>query len=169
MLEPHESGVQLLAAPTSHHDINAISIRGVRKALGMARSQFKYVVVDLDSPYQAEQSPALVQADTILLVVLLDFSSVRHAQQMLDFFDEIELDRDRIHLTVSRYGRPKELRILDIEKTLEMPVRYVIPDDSRHVNSANNRGNPVVLDCPRAIVSKKLIEISQLVNGKPKG
>ncbi|PHS11679.1 MAG: hypothetical protein COA78_09195 [Blastopirellula sp.] len=166
-LEPHESGVQLLSSPNSYHEISSISKRGVRKALGMARSKFKYVVADLDSPYQAEQSPALLQADTILLVLMLDFSSVRHAQQILEYFDELELDRDQIHLTINRYGRPKELRIKDVEKTLGLKVRHIIPDASRQVNRANNIGKPVVLDNPRSAVSKKLIEISHLVNGKP--
>jgi pilus assembly protein CpaE len=167
-LELHESGVQLLAAPNSYSDLGAVTPRGVRKALGMSRSLFDYVVVDLDGPYREEQLPALLQADTILLVIQLDFSSVRHAQRILAYYDELELDRDRIHLTVSRFGRPKELRIADVEKTLGMSVRYVIPDDSRHVNRANNRGRPVVLDCPRSMVSKRILDISFHVNGKPR-
>jgi pilus assembly protein CpaE len=166
-LSAHSSGVRLLAAPGSYHERGLVTPRAVRKAIGMARSRFRYVVVDLDSPYQPEQSQAVLQSDVLLVVIRMDFPSVRQAQQLLMLLDELEVDRQQIHLVAGRYGRAKELKVKDVEATLGLQIRYFVPDDSRSVNRANNRGIPVVLDSPRATISRKLMDISQSVNGYP--
>jgi pilus assembly protein CpaE len=132
----------------------------------MARSQFDYVLVDLDAPYPATQSQALLQSDIVLLVMRLDFASVRQTQQLLAYLEEIELDRTRIQLVVSRYGRPRELKAGDVEKTLGIKAHCFVPDDAGNVIRANNRGIPVVLDSPRAAVSRTLLNLSHAVNGK---
>jgi pilus assembly protein CpaE len=165
-LTKHVTGVHLLAAPNSYHESSAITSRGVRKALGMARSRFDYVVADVDATFQPEQAPALVQADIVLLVMRLDYASVRQSQQLLDYFDELELERQRIHITVSRYGRPKELRWGQVKQVLEAEARYFVPDDTARINRAANRGNLVILDSPRSTVSRRFMEISHCVNGK---
>ena len=165
-LMKHESGVHLLAAPKSYRDLSAVTARGVRKALRLARSHFPYVVVDQDCPYRPEQLRALHPADVILVVIRLDIATVRQAQELIAFFDEIQIDRDRLRLIVSRYRRPRELRIADVEKALGLRASQLIPDDVRTVNRANNRGVPVVLDNPRARISRSILEISHSVNGR---
>ena len=165
-LHRHSSGASLLAAPASTRDVAAVNARGIRKALGMARARFPYVVVDLDSPFRRDQAQVLYHADTILVVIRLDFTSVRHAQRLLDHFDELQIEKWRIRLVVSRYRRPRELRLADVEKTFGMEIVHCVPDDPRRVNRSNNQGIPVVLEFPRAPVSRSLQEISKSVNGR---
>lgn len=165
-LTKHPTGVHLLAAPNSYHESSTITMRGIRRALGMARSQFDYVVADVDATFQPEQAQALIQADIVLLVMRLDYASVRQSQQLFDYFNELGLERQRIQLTVSRYGRPKELRWGQVKQVLETEARHFVPDDTARVNRAANRGNLVILDSPRSTVSRRLLEISRCVNGK---
>ncbi len=165
-LTKHATGVHLLAAPQSYRDLRDITARGVRKAIGLARSHFSYVIVDHDSPYRAEQLQVLQQADTILLVIRLDIAAVRRAQDLIAFLKETRIEPSRLRLIVSRYRRPGELRIADVEKALELRASQVIPEDARIVNRANNRGVPVILDQPRAGVSRSILELSHSVNGR---
>lgn len=159
-LETHQSGVQLLASPNSYRDVRMVTSRGIRKAFGMARSKFDFVVVDLECSFDLARSIPLLQADTVLLVVRLDIASVRRAQQLLEFFADLELNLDCVSLIIGREG-PGGLRIANVERTLGMRASFVVPDDSRHATRAINRGRPVILDSPRTAIARRIAEISR--------
>ena len=55
----------------------------------MARVRFPYVVADLDNAFGAEQVEALWQSDVILLVLRLDYTSVRNTRRVLDNLAEL--------------------------------------------------------------------------------
>src|SRR5438093_5468631 len=80
----HSSGVHLLVPPRQITDIKYITPEGVRRALTLARAAFPYVVVDLDHSFREEQVQVLQQADLILLVLRLDFTSLRNARRTLE-------------------------------------------------------------------------------------
>jgi pilus assembly protein CpaE len=165
-LTRHASGVCLLAAPKSFRELRYVTPRGVRKALNMARRTFPYVVVDLDASFRPETSQALFQSDIVLLVIRLDFTSVRQGQKLLEHLRELQIDEQRVRLVVNRHRRPRELRVSDVQKALGLQVFKFIPDDARRVNRANNRGVPVVVDSPTAAVARSMLDVAKCVNGR---
>jgi pilus assembly protein CpaE len=165
-LTRHPCGVHLLASPLQFTDIQFVSAEGVRKALGMAKLMFPYIVVDLDHSFHAEQVEALRQAHQVLIVLRLDFASLRNARRTLDYLDKLNISRDRIQVVVNRYGQPKEVPFGKAEEALGLKIAHYIPDDPRTVNRANNDGVPVVLESPSAKVSKSLMKLAASVNGK---
>src|SRR5262249_29864999 len=88
-LVQHASGVHLLAPPRSIADTRCVTPEGIRQALAFGRNLFPYVVVDLDHSYREEQSQTLRQADLVLLVMRLDFTSLRNTQRTLDYLGHI--------------------------------------------------------------------------------
>src|SRR5579875_1339452 len=75
-LTPHPSGIYLLAPPLVYEDIRLLTVQGVNKTLQLARDIFRFTVVDLEDYYHEEQVVVLRQADFILLVFRLDFTSL---------------------------------------------------------------------------------------------
>ena len=165
-LTKHQSGISLLAAPVSYRDANKVSVRGIRKALHMMRSRYPIVVVDLDPSYQDRQAQVLIQSDLILLILRLDFTSLRRVRRMLDYIEELKIDAKRIRLMVNRHRRSSEMNIADVKKALGIEVLGVVPDDVGRVAHANNLGVPVVIQKPRAPVSRALANIAVSLNGK---
>jgi pilus assembly protein CpaE len=165
-LTRHSSGVHLLASPLQFSDVQFVSAEGVRKALGMAKIMFPYVVIDLDHTFHSEQVEALRLAHQILIVLRLDFSSLRNARRTLDYLENLNISRERIQLVVNRYGQPKEVPFGKAEEALGLKIAHYIPDDPRTVNRANNDGVPVVIDSPSSKVSKSLVKVAASVNGK---
>jgi pilus assembly protein CpaE len=165
-LAHHPSGVHLLASPLQFSDIPFVSAEGVRKALGMAKLMFPYVVVDLDHSFHAEQVEALKQANLILIVLRLDFASLRNARRTLDYLEKLNIPRDRIRIVVNRYGQPKEVPFAKAEEALGLKISHYIPDDPKSVNRANNDGVPVVIESPSSRVSKSVMKLAASVNGK---
>jgi pilus assembly protein CpaE len=166
LLTRHSSGVHLLAAPQKFADVSHVLPKGVHQGLTMALAMFPYVVADLDHSFREEQTEALRQADIILLVFRLDFTSLRNARKTYEHLVDIGIDRQRVRLVVNRYGQPKELPASSAEQALGVKVFHYIPDDPKTINRANNKGIPVVLESPKARVSRSITQIAMSVNGQ---
>jgi pilus assembly protein CpaE len=164
----HDSGIHLLAPPRTLADLAQITPEGIQQALIQGVSTFRYTVVDLDHSFVEEQSVVLRQADVILLVVRLDFTSLRNCRRTLEHLEELGVERDRVQLVVNRYGQPKEIPASKAEEALGLKVAHYIPDDPKSVNRANNNGVPLVVEAPTARVSKSLAKLAASVNGQHK-
>ncbi len=166
-LTRHATGVYLLGAPRHYDDIAQVTAEGVHQALALAKSSFPYVVVNLDHSFRPEQVEVLREANVVLLVLRLDFASLRNVRRALDHVERLGVASDRIRLVVNRYGQPKEIPVSKAEEALGQKVFHCVPDDPRSVNRANNNGVPVVLESPRAAVSRSVTKLATEVNGRP--
>jgi pilus assembly protein CpaE len=165
-LARHESGVHLLAPPRHYEDIAGITPEGVRQALVLAKASFPYVLVDLDHSFRPEQSEVIRQADVLLLVLRLDFASLRNARRALSYVEGLGVAPDRIRLVVNRYGQPKEISFSKAEEALGIKIFHYVPDDPKSINRANNNGVPVVLESPRSPVARSVVKLAEGVNGR---
>ncbi len=167
-LTRHDSGVQLLAAPARLADVARVTPAAIKLVLSLAVRHFPFVVVDLDHSYRAEQQAALLQADVILLILRLDFVSLRNTRRTLDFFQESGISHDRVRIVVNRCGQPGEITAAQAEESLGIKILHSIPDDPKSVNRAVNNGTPVVLQSPSAKISRALVELAtSLAEPKP--
>ncbi len=167
-LTRHSSGVHLLAPPDRLADVIHVRPEGVRQVLALARAMFPYVVVDLDHSFRDDQTKVLHQADVILVVLRLDFASLRNTRRTLDHLEQMGIPRDRLRLVVNRHGQPKEVPAAKAEEALGVKISHFVPDDPKTVNRANNNGVPMVLESPSAKVSKSLAKLATSVNGRHK-
>lgn len=162
----HSSGVQLLAPPRTLAEVRQVTPEGIRQAINMARMSFAAVVVDLDDCFHEEQVQALQLADTVILVLRLDFTSLRNAQRVLEHLEQIGLKREDVQVVVNRFGQPKELPSGIAEAALKTKIAHYIPDEPKTINRCNNNGVPAVLDSPRATVSKAIAQLAARFNGQ---
>jgi pilus assembly protein CpaE len=162
----HAGGTHLLAPPRAFADIVHVTAAGVRQALSLGRGLFPYVVVDLDHTFGEEQAEVLRQTDIVLLVLRLDFTSLRHAQRTLDYLAKLGVTDDRVRVVVNRHGQPKEVPAAKAEQALGRKIFHLVPEDAKTVNRANNNGVPVVLDAPSANVSRSVAKLAASVNGR---
>jgi pilus assembly protein CpaE len=169
LLVRHDSGVHLLAPPRHLADVVRVTPEGVRRALEMATALFPYVVVDLDHSFSEEQLQVLPKANVILVVLRLDFVSLRNVRRTLEHLENLGIPRDRIQLVANRYGQPKEVPYAKVEEALGARIAHFIPDDPWTINRANNNGVPVVLEAPSAKVSKSVTKLANSVNGQHRG
>jgi pilus assembly protein CpaE len=165
----HSSGVHLLAPPRSFGDVRMVTVEGVRQAMALARTMFPYVIVDVEHSFGDEQLQVLRQADVILLVLRLDFTSLRHTQRTLEYLQDRGIDRSRIQVVVNRYGQPQQVPAAKAEEALGVKILHYIPDEPKTVNRANNNGVPVVLESQSAKVSRSLVQLAASINGTSTG
>lgn len=167
-LAQHASGVHLLASPQVFADIGHVTPDGVQQALSLARVLFPYIVIDLDHTFRSEQTKVLRMADVVLVVLRLEFTSLRNARRALDHLEQMGIPRDHIKLVVNRYGQAKEVPASKAEEALGMKIAHYVPEDAKSIIRANNNGVPVVLEAPSTKVSKSVSILARSVNGRPK-
>jgi pilus assembly protein CpaE len=165
----HSSGVHLLAPPRTFGDVRLVTVEGVRQAMALARTLFPYIIVDVDHSFGDEQFQVLRQADAILLVLRLDFTSLRHTQRTLEYLQDHGIDLKRVQVVVNRSGQPQEVPPAKAEVALGLKILHYIPDEPKVVNRANNNGVPVVLESQSAKVSRSLALLAASINGKSAG
>lgn len=161
----HESGLDLLPAPRVLADRTRVSPEGVSQALRFAKSLYPYIVVDLDNSFGAEQLQVLLEADVVLVVVRLEFTSLRNTNRVLEYLRSAGIDDRKIRLVINRHRQPKELSVAEAEEALGQKLSCFVPDDPRAVNQSNNSGVPVVTGWPRSKVAKSLTSLAESVNG----
>ncbi len=159
-LVAHASGVHLLAPPQMYEDIRLVTAQGVQKSLSMARESAPFTLVDLEDCYHEEQVVVLRQADLVLLVFRLDFTSLRSTRRILDYLEQVGVGEGRVRLVINRYGQAKELPLSEAEDALGRKIPYIIPDDPKTINAANNAGVPAVLRTPSAKVSQSIVQMA---------
>lgn len=161
----HASGVWLLAAPSRMADLSRVTCKGVRRALTLARVRFAHVVVDMGNLLTGEQIEALWQADRILLVLRLDYTSVRNARRMIDAMTELGIGRDRLRLVVNALGQRRQLELQQAEAAVGMKVYHQVPYDAASVHAAINSGVPLVLHRRFRRITRSIKALAHNVNG----
>jgi pilus assembly protein CpaE len=164
----HASGVQLLSSPKHLADVNIVTLEGIRQTIWLAQTSFPFVVVDMDHGFDDEQLHVLRHADLILLVLRLDFTSLKNATKFLEHLDGLGVRMDRVRLVVNRSGQPSEVPLAKVEAALKSKVFHLLPDDPKVVNRANNNGVPVILDSPSSKFSKSLVKLTQAILATPR-
>ena len=156
-LVKHDSGVSLLAPPFHLADVGRIKPEGVTQALLLARASFPFVVVDVDNTYREEQLVVLRQADVILVVFRLEFTSLRNVRRALEYLESLEIGGEKIQLVVNRHGQPQEVPSAKAQEALGRKIAYFLPEDAKVVNRANNHGVPVAIEAPSARISREIV------------
>jgi pilus assembly protein CpaE len=147
-----------------YEDIRLVTASGVQKSLALAREAFPFTVADLEDCYHEEQVVVLRQADHVLLIFRLDFTSLRSTRRILDYLGQAGI-ADRVRLVINRYGQAKELPLSEAEEALGRKIAHVVPDDPKTINSANNAGEPAVFRTPSAKVAQSIVQLAaSLVN-----
>ncbi len=162
-LVKHDSGVSLLAAPQHLADVARVRPEGVAQAVLLARATFPHVIADLDHSFREEQLVVLRQADAVLLVFRLDFTSLRNVRRTLEYLDLLEIAPDKVLLVVNRHGQAQEVASGKAEEALGRKISHYIPEDSKSINRANNHGVPVVIEAPTAKVSRSIAQLAAMI------
>jgi pilus assembly protein CpaE len=163
VLVQHSSGVHLLGSPQVFEGMRVVTAQGVGQALTLARKLFPFVVVDLEDCFHEEQVLTVREAAMILLVIRLEFTSLRNTRRILEHLAELKVPQNRVRIVANRYGQANLLPLAEAEAALGLKVAHYLPDDPKTINGANNAGIPAVLKAPSAKVSQSIVQLARLV------
>jgi len=143
ILKGHESGVQILAAPTLMEDAESIRGLHVGRVLPILRSEFDWVIVDVSRSWNEASIQALSLSDQILLVTLFDVPTLNHARQHKKLLEGLALDGSRVRTVGNRYSKGDPVTVGDFKRVLGNEPDALIPNDYATTAESVNQGRPI--------------------------
>jgi pilus assembly protein CpaE len=143
ILKGHESGVQILAAPTQMDDAETIRGYHVERVLPILRSEFDWVIVDVSRSWNEGTVQALSFADQVLLVTLFDVPTLNHTRQHKKLLEGMALEESRVRTVGNRYSKGDAVTVSDFKRVLGTEPDALIPNDYATVTESVNQGRPI--------------------------
>lgn len=102
VLVEHSSGVQLMLAPTSPQDAEAIAPELVRSILDVMTEMFDYIIVDTRPGFDDLNLVVYDISDLMMLVVTMDMTAIKDARQFLEISELLGYSGERIRIVLNR-------------------------------------------------------------------
>ena len=161
LLLRHESGLRVLPAPLLPTMAGSIAAQSIVSVIERLRGLYSRVVVDTAPIFDQMLVTLLDHSDDVVLVVDMDLPSVKNAKIALDGLRGAGYPIERIRLVVNRVNSKARLDIVELERSLGIPVVGSIPSD-RLLPQSVNEGIPAVAFSPRSRVAKSFTDLAEL-------
>lgn len=165
LLQKHNSGLRLLAAPTDPAQLIELPIGMWQQVITLLKTIADYIVVDTAAHADDLLSALLAQANDILLVTGADIAGLRDGRILLQALRNEAPVEGRIHLVLNRAGVRGGIEEGMAQAHLGEPLAIAIPEDNALSTFAFNRGVPFVTSHPHALLSRRLHALMAQVTG----
>jgi len=146
MLTRHESGLYVLPRPTDLQDGAKIDPESLVHTVGLLKSSFAAVILDLSKNLQNSDFVGFDAADVILVVMQLEPISIRNTAKLIQCLHDFGDYAQRIQVVANRVGSLRgSVPLNEAEAALGKPIRWQIPNESKVFNLARIRGWPIDL------------------------
>lgn len=149
----------VLAAPENPVQGSDVQPGHIDALLGLAATEYDYVILDVGRNLDAVSVKALDHADLIFPVLQETLPFIRDAKRIISTLQSLGYSRDKIHLIVNRYEKGGEIQLGDVERTLGMKVFVTFPNSFEAVSASVNQGVPILKMTKRDPVSKTLLKL----------
>lgn len=167
LLQPHSSGIRLLAAPIDPANLVELPVEVWQQSIRLLQEMADYVVVDTAAHADSLLLDLLAHADEILLVAGPDIAALRDARILLETLRQESSVKGQIHVVLNRSGSQGGIDERVVQAQLREPVAASIPEDTALATFAFNRGVPFVVSHPRALMSRRVQALADTLHGVP--
>lgn len=161
----HDSGIRLLAGPTSLLNLGELQPRASQKILDLARSCWPVSIVNCEDVQHADQVRILGHSDDVVLCTRMDIASLNCAQRILDWLIQSHVPKDHIHIIALETCHDGPLNATDAKTLLKNSPVSVIEEDSELSVRSINLGNPLVRECPNTRMAAAIRKFTNDVMG----
>ena len=160
----HDSGVDLLLAPTSPEEADLITPERFAGILTMLRSMYDYVIVDVDKRLGDLVLSVLDHADEVHIVMTADLSCLKNVRLVLEALRKVGFDPKRLKLVLNRSNAFTGVSVSAAEGALKREFETKIPNEYRIAISAQNTGSPFNYSTPDSALRTEIVELAQSID-----
>jgi pilus assembly protein CpaE len=166
----HDSGIDLLVAPTRPEEAEHISAERHHMAtlIETLRRMYDYVVVDLDKRLDDHCLDIIAAADRLLVVMTADLSCIKNVRLVLETMTQIGVPDDAVELVLNRSNAYTGIGPRSIEAVLKRSIRHQVVNDYRTAISALNSGEPFLQVRPDAPIARSIVEFVRTIDSHPR-
>jgi pilus assembly protein CpaE len=165
-LSRHSSGLSLLPHPVQMEDATLIREDHLQRLIGLLRTTYTHLILDLSKGMTACDMTALRMADSILLVAQLELSSLRNVVRMLLALGADEQMAGKVQVVLNRVISDADITLKKAEETIGKQVYWQVPDEPKVLTEARNHGVPLVQHAPRSKALHSIQGLAHALAGK---
>jgi pilus assembly protein CpaE len=164
-LTMHDCGAFLLPRPVQMVDGHVISPDSLKRVVTLLKATFTHLVIDVSKSYTPLDVTAMQLSNLVLLVTQLDLPCLRNVVRILQFLDEQEDIKEKLRIVVNRIGlEDTQISLNKALETIGREVFWQIPNDYANVVESRNNGVPLVMQAPRAKVTRSIEQLAEAVD-----
>ncbi len=156
----HDSGLHVLAAPMSPEASELVTPDHIEHILGTLLEGYDAVVVDAGSVLDERALRVFEAAETLLLPVHPEISSLKAVAALLEYLNETGSVSGKSTFVLNNMFAREILKPRDIESALGSRITTDLPYDPFLYLKAVNEGVPIVLGAPRSPAAEQLVRLS---------
>ena len=161
----HDSGLHVLAAPTSPNAAEDITANQIATLIGALLEGYESVVIDAGSVLDERALTVFEAAETIILPMYPEISALKAMHGLLDYLNEAGSIGAKATFVLNNIFARDILKPRDIEAALGTKISLDLPYDSFLYLKAVNEGVPIVLGAPRSPAAERLTKLSSTAFG----
>ncbi len=156
----HDSGLHVLAAPTSPEMAELVTAEHIDKILSTLLEAYDQVVIDAGSWLDERTMTVFEHAETVVLTVCPDISALKAVHSLLDYLNEAGSVGAKSTFVLNNQFAREILKLRDIESALGTKITTELPYDAFLYLKAVNEGVPIVLGAPRSVPAERFAKLT---------
>jgi pilus assembly protein CpaE len=164
VLTKHESGVDLLLAPATPEAADLVRPDHLSATLAALRSEFDYVVVDIDRRLDDANLSLIEGSDAVYVVLTADLSCLKNVRLVLQALGHLGYEAAKFKLILNRSTAVTGINVKSAEGALKRPIDYRVVNDYRSAISALNSGAPFQVAHTDSALGKSVLEFARAID-----
>jgi pilus assembly protein CpaE len=161
----HDSGLHVLAAPSSPELAELITAEHVDRILTTLLESYDFIVIDAGSWLDERTMTAFEHAETVIFAVCPEIGALKALHGLLEYLNEAGSVAAKSMFVLNNQFAREILKLRDVETALAQKVTTELPYDPFIYLKAVNEGVPVILGAPRAIAADRFGKIAAAAFG----
>lgn len=167
----HSTGLHVLAAPDSFGSGEKVSETALEGTLDFLREVYDLVFIDCPPGLNAYNVGAIDRSDAVFLVAAPELPSIRNLVRYLEHLKRFNCPKEKTRVVINRYDKRSAIREEQIEKTIRMPISFLVPNSYAEVVNALNTGTPISINAKTELAGtfRRWIDTVVETSGQPVG
>ena len=167
ILVKHDSGIDLLLAPPSPETAELVGQDHMPAILEQLRTQYDYILVDIDKKLDEVNLRILDAADTIFVVMTADLSCLKNVRLVLETIANLGYENDKVRLVLNRSNAFTGINVKNAEGALKRTIDHQIVNEYRGAISALNSGAPFMFTKADSLLGRSLLDFARTIDKLP--
>lgn len=164
IVQPHESGVDLLLAPPSPEAADLVTAAHMHQVLAALGTMYDYVIVDIDKRLDDLNLMVLDVAETIFAVMTADLSCLKNVRLVLETIGHLGYESTKLKLVLNRSNAYTGINVKSAEGALRRPIEHQIVNEYRGAISAMNTGAPFMAGKADSVLGRSVMDFAKAID-----
>jgi pilus assembly protein CpaE len=161
----HDSGLHVMAAPTSPELAELVTAQHVDRILTTLLDSYETVVIDAGSWLDERTMTVFEHAETVIFAICPEISALKALHGLLEYLNEAGTVAAKSTFVLNNQFAREILKLRDVESALGTRVASELPYDAFLYLKAVNEGVPIVLGAPRSLPAERFEKLAATAFG----